>query len=224
MSSIQYTVYFSSNDEIVLLTKCEDYNHAENIFESDIVPAFFEKTETIPYQMLKHKEGSSSEDQILTLLPPENVSEWYVFIRRKHEVTVYKKILLKGRLYNSYTVKYVGKIGVFSQRRDLENASLLEIQLANCQKTIRQQEATISTLENEISLAKSSQISQSPINSKEYVKKNNSIMGDVIAELSKFFAKNDIATKCEQENPTRYMKPLPKNEETLVGIAEVYMV
>jgi hypothetical protein len=221
MSSIQYTVYFSSNDEIIPLTRCEDYNHAEDIFESDVVPAFLEKTETIPYQMLKHKEGSLPEEQILAILPPENISEWYVFIKRKHEFTVYKKILLKGRLYNSYTVKYVGKIGVLSQKRDLENASLLEIQLANCQKTIRQQEATIATLEQEISLLKSSQISHAPINSKEYVKKNNSIMGDVIAELSRFFAKNDIATKCEQEKPN---KSAPENEETPIGIAEVYMV
>lgn len=193
MSSIIHTVYFSCNDEVTPLTGCEDYSHAEDKFEEITVPIFFEKNNKKPYKIVKYVEGTTSTDLISSF--QSNVEypiDSYIFIKRKHEVTIYEKILVKGTLYNSHAVKYVGKIGVISQKRNLEtDGSVLEKQLEHYQKIAQRQEAAILALENEISLLKASQISQTPVKSRGSVKKNDK-MSAVIDELTQYFARRKL--------------------------------
>lgn len=153
MSKMQiYVAYFNNESEVVTLRFCDGYTHAEEIFQeicNDFVTFYakeFKNGAVLPTKICRYTEGEISATFIPKLKADSTFKEGICFSRKKYEATVYEKLVLPGTVYNSYSVKYLGRISILSLTLDSKN-SCDEYSLTILKDTILAKDRVISELE-----------------------------------------------------------------------------
>lgn len=116
-----YTVYFNGEYEVIPIRMCKGYTHSCDIFEEttkEFVKKYNSDSEcTKAIKICKYEEGVNSGALLASSLYRNDTSflQGYIFVKKGHEACVYEKTVILGTFYNSYLVKYLGRIGVLAQ-------------------------------------------------------------------------------------------------------------
>lgn len=159
-----YTVYFNTSNDVVFLGLCKGFSDLETNFDFAVKavskhlcqdsPTVAEDIATKIYKYDEKVNGSV--DLFLALLKIDtSFSQGIAFVKKKYEACVYEKVQHSGKIYNSYTTRYLGRVGVLSQPFTIpENIASqidsLNRQLDVNQRIIAQQEQTIRRQDSEI--------------------------------------------------------------------------
>ena len=157
-----YIVYFNNEAEVIPLRLCENYTDAEKTFESttqDFINVYYADADRNqksskhacepfhPVKVSKYEEGvNSSAPLVLASLKADTTfPSGILFVRKRYEACVYEKICYPGSLYNSYVVKYLGRISVLMQDLQEHTSTLYRFK-----EIVDSQEIKIARLEAEI--------------------------------------------------------------------------
>lgn len=115
MQSI-YTIYYNSGEDVTPLRYCDGYTHAEELLEA--VAADFMKLYKgdLPHRVVKYTEGDNVDTFTAKLYKDATFTHGVCFVKKKYEATMYEKICTVGTVYNTYSVKYLGRLGVMAQQ------------------------------------------------------------------------------------------------------------
>lgn len=115
MQSI-YTIYYNSGDDVTPLRYCDGYTHAEELLEG--VAGDFMKLYKgdLPHRVVKYTEGDNADTYSAKLYKDATFTQGVCFVRKKYEATMYEKNCTVGTVYNTYSVKYIGRLGVMAQQ------------------------------------------------------------------------------------------------------------
>lgn len=115
MQSI-YTIYYNSGEDVTPLRYCDGYTHAEELLEA--VAADFMKLYKgdLPHRVVKYTEGDNVDTFSTKLYKDATFTQGVCFVKKKYEATMYEKICTVGTVYNTYSVKYLGRLGVMAQQ------------------------------------------------------------------------------------------------------------
>lgn len=115
MQSI-YTIYYNSGEDVTPLRYCDGYTHAEELLEA--VAADFMKLYKgdLPHRVVKYTEGDNVDTFSTKLYKDATFTHGVCFVKKKYEATMYEKICTVGTVYNTYSVKYLGRLGVMAQQ------------------------------------------------------------------------------------------------------------
>lgn len=165
-----YIVYFNNETEVVPLRTCENYTDAEKNFEGiaqDFVKTYYVDTDrnqkvsgfqtpprsdglndTLhPVMICKYEEGKNSSISLFSAELKANIKFPFgiAFVRKRHEALVYEKICYPGKVYNSYCVKYLGRINILMQDLPEQTATIYRLK-----DVIDSQQNKVLKLEEEI--------------------------------------------------------------------------
>jgi len=157
-----YSIYFNTTNDVVFLGLCKGYTDLETNF--DVAVQLLIKNirqdcpdTATPTKIYKYEEKTNgTADLFLSSLKADiSFPQGIAFVKKKYEACVYEKTCFPGKIYNSYTTKYLGRIGIISQPFTLpENIKTqidnLNRQLDVSQKIISHQEQTIRRQNSEI--------------------------------------------------------------------------
>lgn len=164
MSQNIYTIYFNTSNDVIFLGVCKGFSDLEANFDV-AVKAVIEHlcqdsastSEGIATKIYKYDEKINGNADLFLILLKNDISfpQGIAFVKKRYEACVYEKIQFPGKLYNSYTTRYLGRVGVLSQPFTLpENIAAqidnLNRQLDVNQRIISQQEQTIRRQDSEI--------------------------------------------------------------------------
>lgn len=128
-----YIVYFNNESDVVPIAMCENYTDAEKNFESitrDFVKIYYADADRNlkassptavepfhPVKICKYEENVNSSVSLAIPLLKSDISfpAGLIFVRKRYDACVYEKFCYPGTVYNSYVVKYIGRIGVIHQ-------------------------------------------------------------------------------------------------------------
>lgn len=115
MQSI-YTIYYNSGDDVTPLRYCDGYTHAEQLLEA--VAADFMKLYKgdLSHRIVKYTEGDNVNIFSNKLYKDTTFNQGVCFVQKKYEATMYEKICTVGTVYNTYSVIYLGRLGVMAQQ------------------------------------------------------------------------------------------------------------
>lgn len=139
---------------VIPLRLCENYNDAEKNFEETANE--FVKTQTNPSHPIKIIKDirftDYSANVFVSMLKTDSSFPFGIaFVRKNHEAFVYEKICYPGTVYNSYVVKYLGRIDVLMQNiPGMISETEQKVKLDRMKDIIDFQEAKIMKLEAEI--------------------------------------------------------------------------
>jgi hypothetical protein len=154
-----YSVYFNNEADVVVLASCENYSDVEKNFAKyaqHFVNYYYPDSATSnsaahPVKICKYEEGVNSSAVLASAVVKSDVSfpKGLVFIKKKFEACVYEKTCYPGTVYNSYVVKYLGRIGVIMQEVPGQTEVIQRLKdVADAQESkIRRLEADIKRLE-----------------------------------------------------------------------------
>jgi hypothetical protein len=161
MEQTFYIAYFNDGSDVTNLCFVNGYTHADESF-STIVNAFAKRYFSLetPTTIRKYEDISIFQPKIKS---DYSFPSGLIFAKSKHEACVYEKTIFPGRTYNSYAVKYLGKIGVLAASQIIPEyqSQLLDSLKSQIQQKdqliaqqdllIRRQEAEISRLDSKTS-------------------------------------------------------------------------
>lgn len=154
-----YSVYFNNEADVIVLSSCENYSDVEKNFAKyaqNFVNYYYPDSTTSdpsvhPVKICKYEEGVNSSAALASAVVKSDVSfpKGLVFIKKKFEACVYEKTCYPGTVYNSYVVKYLGRIGVIMQETADQREVIQRLKdVADVQeRKIRELEADIKRLE-----------------------------------------------------------------------------
>jgi len=148
-----YTIFYNDGD-VSHIRYCNGYSHAEQLMSS-VVEDFMKMHYTgLPRKICKY-EGYDGEEFCAKLYKDSTFTNGLVFVQKKFEMTVYEKKILPGKVYNSYSVNYLGRFGVIAQQQEIsEHTSMLieslRTQITHKDQLLNQQEQLIRRQELEI--------------------------------------------------------------------------
>lgn len=149
-----YTIYFNNGNDVTPLFYTKGYTAAEAEMEEtakSFVKRFF--TEKTPCIIKKYEESVPFMAKVKADVSfPSGV----VFAKKMHDACIYEKICHPGSVYNTYSVKYIGRIGVLCQQQEIsehhtEYIKVLKEQIDQKDRMISQQELIVKRLEAEVS-------------------------------------------------------------------------
>lgn len=160
-----YIAYWNNVNtlEITPLRLCENYTEASNNFQ-DIAIEFAKiyydgQIPPHPIKICKYEEKvNDSAPLAISLFKSDSTfTSGLLFVKKKHDACVYEKICYPGTVYNSYVVKYIGRIGVVMQDLPIqteiiaklkENAALHESKIQKLEAEVKRLEYTNQLLES----------------------------------------------------------------------------
>jgi len=148
-----YTIFYNTGNDVSHLRYCNGYSHAEELMES-VAEDFMKLNYTgVPRKICKYDDNV---DTCIKLNADKSFPEGIVFVQKKYEMTIYKKTILPGKVYNSSEVKYLGRFGVMAQQQELSEHQRMVLeslreQLFHKEQLLNQQEQLIRRQELEIS-------------------------------------------------------------------------
>lgn len=113
MESI-YTVYFNDGSDVIPLRFTNGFTHTDDIFQ-DIAQEFV--TKRFPETPLSIRKYDETLVFSAALKADITFPFGIAFAKKNHEACVYEKTRSVGTVYNTYFVRYLGKIGVMSQQQ-----------------------------------------------------------------------------------------------------------
>jgi hypothetical protein len=149
-----YTIYFNNGNDVTPLFYTKGYTAAEAEMEDtakSFVKRFF--TEETPCIIKKYEESTPFMAKVKADVSfPSGV----IFAKKMHDACVYEKICYPGTMYNTYSVKFLGRIGVLCQQQEIsehhtEYINVLKAQIDQKDRMVSQQELIIKRLEAEVS-------------------------------------------------------------------------
>lgn len=147
-----YTVYFTDGNVVTHLRHVENYTSAcENFDETAKIFMKIMYNEDIPYTIRKY------EDKIIfeyILYKDTGFPKGIAFAKKLHDVCIYEKTCYAGKVYNTYDVKYIGRIGVLCQTQEIpvqqqKYIDSLKDQLFQKDTLLMQQEIAIERLKRD---------------------------------------------------------------------------
>ena len=169
-----YSVYFNNEADVVILGPCENYSDAEKNFEKttqNFVKYYYQGAEGVshPVKIQKYEEGVNSTVLLASaaLKSDPTFPSGLLFVKKKFEACIYEKVCHPGTVYNSYTVKYLGRIGVIMQdlpghteimQRLKDVSDLQESKIRKLEEEIKRQEYTNAQKSKDVSDLQESKI------------------------------------------------------------------
>lgn len=181
-----YIIYFNDGNEVTPLCCTNGYTTADEKFE-ETTQIFLKKffSPEVPYTIRKYKEINQFTIDIKSDISfPHGIA----FSKKLHDACVYEKVCHPGNVYNSYSVKYIGRIGVISQDRPFseqenEQFGYLKKQIEQKDNLISKQDSIIDRLEKEIVNLKKTQYSIIDRLEKEFVKSDIVLPNNIFTEI-----------------------------------------
>lgn len=172
MSQNIYTIYFNTTNDVIYLGVCKSFSDLETNFDpavKAVVEYLYQDSGSsagnIATKIYKYDEKINGTSDLFLALLRKDVSfpQGIAFVKKRYEACVYEKVQFAGTVYNSYTTRYLGRVGVLSQPFVLPENIKAQIDSLNTQldvsqriiaqhdQTIRRQDTEIIRLENAFS-------------------------------------------------------------------------